>query len=228
MLAVLLVDLGDVVATDSDRSEVIEAIAKIGGAMPEKIIELKAACEEEKQQERIDTGKMSDTELFEKFIKITGISRQVMPESRFWPLFVASHLHPVPEIVIFLRRLQNIGHKIIAFSNGDSGSQYLVDVLQLWNLCPAIGQPAITFDGQVISRDIGVKKPNRLIYQAGVDLAKKISGQENPLIILIDNIPEYVNPKVLASFGIKGICWDVNYNSVAELESELRMLGIDL
>lgn len=227
MRVVFLVDLGDVVTNWTERDKIIEKIALVGRAEIDNVQRLKAICQSECWWDLLDKGQMTDNDFYQKFLAAAGISPNIMPPSRFWPLYSASHLHPVSVVVEFLIKLQKQGHKIIAFSNGDSGSQYVVDVLQIWSLCPEINRLGFIFDEQIISRDIGTKKPGKPIYQTGLEIAKKISGRQNPLIIMIDNMPEYLDPKILDHFGIKGICWNVNDDPFTKLESELRILGVE-
>ncbi|MBU0530393.1 MAG: HAD-IA family hydrolase, partial [Nanoarchaeota archaeon] len=166
MIKAILFDIGEVVIYE-DFLSFFKKIEKKHKLPPETLYKSILHIDEWDQYNR---GKITEEELIKAILEKTHIEKDVIDYVKKWRTTIIS---PVPEVVKLIKKLKK-NYKVFSLSNVDKETVKFVQ--KKWKLY-------YIFDGNVLSCDVGMIKPEKEIF----DYALKKAGVTKDEVIFIDN-----------------------------------------
>ncbi len=204
----LVTDLGNVLVTFWERSELVKVITAGFKDRDQKFHGPFFNGQGEDVYDAIDTGSMDMVTFHEKICQASGIR---LSYERFLMLW-ARHLEIIKPVAELYRGIQK-KTPIIVVSNGDIGSFHAADLLRVY--------AGIKFYEVFVSSDRRLKKPG-LFGQVVVYL--KSHGFDPGICPYVDDIQKYVWSA--RQYGLGGIVFNGREQSVDVLKQSLAQFGI--
>ncbi|MDO8560420.1 MAG: hypothetical protein Q7S23_05350 [bacterium] len=130
---------------------------------------------------KLDTGVVTQRQLYRAFLQAAGCNEDAFPPERFWMAY-SSDLVVIPPVCDLLSEVQQ-RTVVIAATNGETWSADLV-----------YRQTGFQFDGAVMSWQVGHKKPDHEFFEACLAKARAVQGDRTlnyPDCVFIDDIQAY-------------------------------------
>ena len=218
MVRAILFDLGNVLVTFDERRDVVRGIVEAFSSNPlcaqSVVDELFLVGAGEQPYRALDTGEKDLKTLWREICGKARIHLNELPFARFAALYVA-HLKPIEPMIALARRLQGRYH-LVAVSNGDFGSRYVVDLLT--------ARHGLSFLESFVSSEIGVIKPQLFArVKETLWLTCRIEPRE---CLYVDDIGRYVESAQI--YNMHGILHDATRESPEMFVAKLRDFDIVL
>lgn len=214
MIKAILWDLGNVLVSFEERSEVLRRIVRRYGGSENSVERLFGAGSGEYLYHDIDIGTMSHRDLWLQVCSLGNINPQHLTFPIFSSLYLW-HLQPIQPVVEFAKKLFR-NYTCFAVSNGDVGSRYVVEMLAThYNL---------TFPGAAISSEWKIKKPE-LIQVVAEELSFNMRIYPNECLF-IDDVAAYVD--AARANGMIGIKHNSTQEPLERLVQKLAGVGVQV
>ena len=207
-------DIGDVCYLFS-MDPVYDGLSRLSSRSREEVAKIFDDTPESPGPDRLhNTGKISSLGFYEMGCRALGINESKLSFLRFVNLWNSLILRPNKPVCDLIDRLYT-KYGLVAVSNTDP-----LNMQQAWRLMPGTLRK---FDPGciVVSYEVGVMKPDHLIYREALKRSGSIAGS----CVFIDDKVKYVN--VANELGMHGILYDPkNDLDASRLKQDLMSLGV--
>lgn len=221
-IRVIFSDLGNIVVRYKERMENLALVASYLTGQKVTFTELWSRLADllspnsgEDAYYYLDTGKITAHDFYQAFLSAFSLTPSQVSEARFWPLYVA-HLEPIKPVIKLWQKLQKQGYYLVVMSNGDQGSIYVADLLA--------ARFDIQWSTQILSCQLGVKKPDSKFFQAALDSLNKNQAKKLTFAncLLIDDHQSYCDAFV--TLGGQAICFNATKEPISVIKRKLAFL----